>query len=85
MKRSEIIKEVLDCFFNDMVSSMVEIGFEDFDANQMKKYMIMFFVHEAKGLSDRELLTAFGDPGQVLDKYIEFLTALLERCGKSLQ
>jgi len=33
----------------------------------MKKYMTVFVVHRAKGLSDEKLLTAFGNPGQILD------------------
>ena len=76
--------EITESFYNDMIRIDQDTCFEIDDPDFMKGLMIIFFESKAAGLSDDELLTAFGDQKQILDDWISFLKSRLERCKATI-
>lgn len=71
--RDQIIKELCDNFYDSMLETVEELGFEDFDTKGMKGFITEFITSKAEKMSDDELLTQFGDKIKVIDLYIAFL------------
>jgi hypothetical protein len=82
LSRDQIILDVLDSLFNSMLQYSEEVGLEVGDHDITQAFMAMYIRDKAKNLSDEELLTAFGDPVQVVSEYVEYIQGILERSDK---
>jgi hypothetical protein len=80
--RDQIIKEIIDAFYNDLIRFDEGTCFEIDDPKLMRSLITLFITKKAQGLSDDELLTAFGDKSQMLDDWVLYLKSRLERHGK---
>lgn len=78
MDRSEIIRNLVDAFYDSMKESAQELGFDKDELSAMKGFILQFFTEQASQHSDQELLSRFGNMEEVTDMYIDFLKSKLE-------
>lgn len=64
-----------------MIQFDEESVFEYDNPEFVKNVMLIFFFKKAEGLSDEELLTAFGDKSKILDEWLAFLKTRMEMLG----
>ncbi|MBN2061746.1 MAG: hypothetical protein JW882_15145 [Deltaproteobacteria bacterium] len=80
-QRTQMIMEIRDSFYNYMIQFDEENVFEFDNPEFVKNLMLIFIANKAEGLSDNELLTAFGDRNKILDEWMAFLKTRMEMLG----
>ena len=82
--RSQIIKDIIESFYNAQFVFHDDVRFEFEDPELLKKLVTLFVIQKCENMNNDEIMNAFSDKGKILDEWIVFLKAKRELCGKTV-